>query len=221
MGNLNTWLLYNAWMHPASANCQYLAPKLPSGTSLAYEQGDDMLEGPTMGQFVALPNMTILIINGTSNGAARFTNQMLCASSLSQMSHYQSLALGPADTPTIYNPSIPKGSHQSSVGPNSLSIARLCCLFAVLLPDASALAAGSSSNLAVKLNGPYPTTCPTEISCPPYFVSSICPQATVSPRCSVIAASSSHSLSPQLHMLACWPMTLLPAPSPCSPMAVS
>lgn len=212
--------LYNAWTHPASANCQHLSPELTGGTFPAYKQGEDMLEGPTVGQFVALTDPTMLIINGTSNGTARFANQTLCAPSLAEMSYCQSLASGPVDTLAIYNPSAPKGSHWSGAGLDSLSIARLCYSFATVLPDASALAAGLSSNLAVELNAPFSTTYPTEISCLPYFASSICPQATASPRCSVTAAPSSRSLSPQLRTLACWPMTPLPTLSPCSPMAV-
>src|SRR5882757_3923075 len=46
----------NTWLYPASTDCQRLTPEPLDGSQPAYEQDDAMLEGRTMGQFIALPN---------------------------------------------------------------------------------------------------------------------------------------------------------------------
>ena len=50
-----SWPYYNTWPYPASTDCQRLTPEPEDGSLPAYEQDDDMLVGPTMGQFVTLP----------------------------------------------------------------------------------------------------------------------------------------------------------------------
>ena len=50
-----TWPYYNTWAYPASTDCQRLTPEPQDGPLPAYEQDDDVLVGPTMGQFVSLP----------------------------------------------------------------------------------------------------------------------------------------------------------------------
>ena len=177
-----SWPFYNTWTYPASADCQRLTPEPTDGSSPAYEQDDDMLEGRTMGQFITLPDGTMLVINGASNGTAGFANQTLYTPSLAQMPYYQSLASGPVGTPAIYNPNAPKGSRWSNAGLDSSSIARLYHSSAMLLPDASVLIAGSNPNLDVELNAPYPTTYTAEIFYPPYFASSVRPQVTGVPQ---------------------------------------
>ena len=117
-----------------------------------------MLVGRTMGQLVALPDGTMLVLNGATNGTAGFAKQTLYVPSLDQMPFYQSLASGPVGTPSVYNPNAPKGSRWSCAGLGSTNIARMYHTGAILLPDASVLIARSNSNIDVELDAIYPTT---------------------------------------------------------------
>ena len=171
-----SWPYCNTWMCSASTDCQRLTLEPQDSSSPAYEQDDDMLVGRTMGQFVTLPDGTMLVLNGATNGTAGFANQTLYVPSLAQMPFFQSLASGPVGTPAIYNPNAPKGSRWSNAGLGSTSIARMYHSVALLLPDASVLIAGSNPNIDVELNAPYPTTYTAEIFYPPYFSSSVRPQ---------------------------------------------
>jgi hypothetical protein len=171
-----SWPFYNTWTYPASTDCQRLTPEPQDGSLPAYEQDDDMLVGRTMGQFVTLPDGTMLVLNGATNGTAGFANQTLYVPSLAQMPFFQSLASGPVGTPAIYNPNAAKGSRWSNAGLGSTTIARMYHSVALLLPDASVLIAGSNPNIDVELDAPYPTTYTAEIFYPPYFSSSVRPQ---------------------------------------------
>jgi len=173
-----SWPFYNTWTYPTSPDCQRLTPEPQDGSSPVYEQDDDMLEGRTLGQFITLPDGTMLVINGASNGTAGFANQTLYTPTLAQMPFFQSLASGPIGTPAIYNPNAPKGSRWSSAGFSSSSIARMYHSTALLLPDASVMIAGSNPNIDVEFNVPYPTTYTVELFFPSYFASSVRPQVT-------------------------------------------
>lgn len=173
-----SWPFYNTWTYPASSDCQRLTAEPPDGSSPVYEQDDSLLEGRTMGQFITLPDGTMLLVNGGQNGTAGYANQTLYVPSLNQMPYYQSLASGPIGTPAIYNPNAPQGSRWSTAGLSTSSIARLYHSSAILLPDASVLIAGSNPNIDVTLNSPYPTTYTAEIFYPPYFSSSVRPQVS-------------------------------------------
>ncbi|KAL4063440.1 glyoxal oxidase [Scleroderma citrinum] len=173
-----SWPFFNTWLYPASSDCQRLTPEPQDGSSPAYEQDDNLFQGRTMGQFITLPDGTMLLVNGASNGTAGYANQTLYVPSLDQMPFYQSLASGPVARPAIYNPKAPKGSRWSDAGLSASSIARLYHSTAILLPDASVLIAGSNPNIDVTLHSPYPTTYTAEIFYPPYFSSSVRPQVS-------------------------------------------
>lgn len=173
-----SWPFFNTWSYPASSDCQRLTPEPQDGSSPTYQQDDNLLQGRTMGQFIILPDGTMLLVNGARNGTAGYANQTLYVPSLDQMPFYQSLASGPVGTPAIYNPKAPKGSRWSDAGLSSSSIARLYHSTAILLPDASVLIAGSNPNIDVTLNSPYPTTYTAEIFYPPYFSSNVRPQVS-------------------------------------------
>jgi len=177
-----SWPFYNTWTYPASKDCQRLTPEPLDGSAPACEQDGDILLGRTMGQFVSLPDGTVLVIDSATNGTAGFANQTLYVPSLDQMPFFQSLASGPVGTPAIYNPNAPKGSRWSNAGLGSSSIARMSHSTTILLPDASVLIAGSNPNLDVELTVPYPTTYTAEIFYPPYFWSSVRPQVTGVPQ---------------------------------------
>lgn len=163
---------FNTWEIPASQDCQRITPEPIDGSTPAYEQDDDMLEGRTMGQFIILPDGTLLVINGGSNGTAGFSQFTGETPTFNLMPFGESLASGPVETPAIYDPNAPAGSRWSRPNLSASTIPRLYHSSALLLPDASVLVAGSNPNLDVNLSTIYPTTYQAEIFYPPYFSSS-------------------------------------------------
>ncbi|TFK34621.1 glyoxal oxidase N-terminus-domain-containing protein [Crucibulum laeve] len=159
----------NTWDYPASKDCQRITPEPTDGSAAAYEQDDDMLDGRTMGQFVLLPDGTMLVVNGGLNGTAGYSQATGQTFSFSDMPFGESLASGPVGTPAIYDPSKPKGSRWSNQGLGTTSIPRLYHSSAILLPDGSVLIAGSNPNVDVNLTTVFPTTYKAEIFYPPYF----------------------------------------------------
>jgi FlaG/FlaF family flagellin (archaellin) len=169
---------YNTWTYPASTDCQRLTPEPQDGSSPVYVQDDDMLEGRTMGQFIALPDGTLLVINGGLNGTAGYAQATGQTPSFNLMPFGESLASGPVGTPAIYNPNMPSGNRWSNAGLATSNIARLYHSSAMLLPDASVLIAGSNPNIDVNLSTIFPTTYQAEIFYPPYFSATVRPEPT-------------------------------------------
>jgi hypothetical protein len=166
----------NTWEIPASQDCQRIAPEPQDGSSPTYVQDDNMLEGRTMGQFIILPDGTLLVVNGGLNGTAGYTaNGTLTTTSQSEMPFGESLASGPVGTPAIYNPNAPAGSRWSNQGLSTSNIARLYHSSAILLPDASVLIAGSNPNIDVNTTTIFPTQYQAEIFYPPYFSAALRP----------------------------------------------
>jgi Domain of unknown function (DUF1929) len=165
----------NTWDYPASSDCQRITPEPSDGSSPQYVQDDDLLESRTMGQFILLPDGTILIINGGLNGTAGYATATGQTPSLDLMPYGESLASGPVGTPAIYNPNAPPGSRWSNQGLSTSNIARLYHSSAILLPDASVLVAGSNPNIDVNTTTIYPTTYQAEIFYPPYFAATTRP----------------------------------------------
>lgn len=172
---------YNTWTYPASANCQRLTPEPEDGSTPDYVQDDNMLEGRTMGQFIILPDGTLLVVNGGGNGTAGYAQETGQTASFDLMPFGESLASDPVGTPAIYNPNMPSGSRWSNAGLASSNIARLYHSSAMLLPDASVLIAGSNPNIDVNLSTVFPTTYQAEIFYPPYFSATVRPQPTGMP----------------------------------------
>jgi len=172
--------LVDPWLIPASKDCQRLTPEPTDGSTVAYEQDDDMLDRRTMGQFILLPDGTALVINGGLNGTAAYALGTV-NTPLGFMPAGPSLATGPVLTPAIYNPKAPKGSRWSNAGLSASQIPRLYHSTAILLPDASVLLAGSNPHPDVNLTAPYPTTYRADIFYPPYFSASVRPAPTGMP----------------------------------------
>ena len=172
---------YNTWDYPASADCQRLTPEPQDGSTPAYVQDDNMLDGRTMGQFIILPDGKLLVVNGGRNGTAGYAQATGQTPSFNLMPYGESLAASPVGTPAIYNPNMPSGSRWSNAGLGSSNIARLYHSSAMLLPDASVLIAGSNPNIDVNLSTIYPTTYTAEIFYPPYFSASVRPNPTGMP----------------------------------------
>ena len=169
---------YNTWTYPASADCQRITPEPQDGSAPVYVQDDNMLEGRTMGQFIILPDGTLMVVNGGQNGTAGYAQATGQTPSFNLMPYGESLASGPVGTPAIYNPNMPSGSRWSNAGLASSNIARLYHSSAMLLPDASVLIAGSNPNIDVNTSTIFPTTYTAEIFYPPYFSASVRPKPT-------------------------------------------
>ncbi|KAH0826387.1 putative copper radical oxidase [Lanmaoa asiatica] len=181
---------YNTWTYPASADCQRITPEPQDGSTPVYVQDDNMLEGRTMGQFITLPDGTLLVVNGARNGTAGYAQATGQTPTFNLMPYGESLASGPVGTPAIYNPNMPSGSRWSNAGLGSSNIARLYHSSAMLLPDASVLIAGSNPNVDVNLTTVFPTTYTAEIFYPPYFSASVRPKPTGIPSTLTYGGSS-------------------------------
>ncbi|KAF8967015.1 hypothetical protein BDZ97DRAFT_1636315, partial [Flammula alnicola] len=171
----------DTWNYPASKDCQRITPEPQDGSAPVYVQDDDMMDGRTMGQFVILPDGTLLVVNGGLNGTAGYSNQGTLTTPFSGMPFGESLASGPVLTPAIYDPTAPAGSRWSKAGFSSSNIPRLYHSSAILLPDASVLIAGSNPNIDVNTSTVFPTTYKAEIFYPAYFSASTRPVPTGMP----------------------------------------
>lgn len=162
----------NTWDYPASNDCQRLTPEPTDGSQPAYEQDDDMLDGRSMGQFIALPDGTLLVVNGGRNGTAGYGQATGQTPIFGDMPFGESLASDPVFTPAIYNPNAPQGSRWSNAGLGASTMPRLYHSSALLLPDGSVLIAGSNPNIDVNTSTVFPTTYKAEIFYPLYWSSS-------------------------------------------------
>lgn len=165
----------NTWELDASKDCQRLTPEPLDDTPVAYEQDDDMPEGRTMGQLLALPDGKYLMVNGGAKGTAGYAQRTLVTENFADMPFGQSLAGVPTLKPAIYDPDAPLGKRWSNKGFESATFPRLYHSVAILLPDASVLIAGSNPGLDVDLDAVYPTTYQAEIFYPPYFSAKVRP----------------------------------------------
>ncbi|KAF8312538.1 DUF1929-domain-containing protein [Clavulina sp. PMI_390] len=152
-----SWPFVDTWKVPASNDCQRITPEPTDGSTAAYVQDDNMLIGRTMGQFILLPDGTMLMVNGGANGTAGYATQTLTTPLYGDMPFGMSLAAEPVLTPAIYNPNAPKGSRWSNAGLSASTIPRLYHSSAILLPDASVMIAGSNPNVDYNASTIYAT----------------------------------------------------------------
>ena len=172
----------NTWDYPASKDCQRITPEPQDGSTPAYEQDDDMLEGRTMGQFIILPTGKLFVVNGALNGTAGYGQNTLLVPSLGFMPFGESLASGPVLTPAVYDPNAARGKRWGRDDLGSSRIPRLYHSSAILLPDGSVLIAGSNPNIDVNTSTIFPTTYQAEIFYPSYFSASTRPAPTGMPK---------------------------------------
>ncbi|EJD42323.1 DUF1929-domain-containing protein [Auricularia subglabra TFB-10046 SS5] len=159
----------NSWERRASADCQRLTPEPEDGSAVAYEQDDDMIDPRTMGQFIILPDGTLLMINGARNGTAGYTTDTPLIQNTADLPFGMSLASDEVLKPAIYDPAKPKGQRWSDAGLGESKIPRLYHSSAILLPDGSVIVAGSNPSADRVDNVPYPTTYDAEYFYPLYF----------------------------------------------------
>ncbi|KAI0334267.1 hypothetical protein GY45DRAFT_1367779 [Cubamyces sp. BRFM 1775] len=173
-----SWPFADTWAIPASNKCHTLTPEPTDGSTVDYVEDDDLPVGRTMGQFIALPDMTMFVVNGGANGTAGYSTRTYYTL---QAPYGMSLASEPVGQPALYNPRAPKGQRWSTAGFDTSSIARLYHSSAILLPDASVLIAGSNPNVDVNLTAPFPTTYKAEVFYPSYFSAATRPTFTGAP----------------------------------------
>ncbi|KAI0284646.1 glyoxal oxidase N-terminus-domain-containing protein [Russula aff. rugulosa BPL654] len=144
----------DTWNIPASSRCDRITPEPMDGSAPAYVQDDNLPVGRTMGQFIALPDGTLLVMNGASNGTAGYAQRTGTTTTFAAMPFGESLATGPPLVDRwLSSSNIPRLYHSS----------------ALLLPDGSVMIAGSNPNIDVNLTTIYPTTYTAEYFYPPYF----------------------------------------------------
>jgi Domain of unknown function (DUF1929) len=161
--------LVDTWNIPASSECHRITPEPTDGSAPAYVQDDSLPIGRTMGQFIALPDGTLLVINGGEYGTAGYAQRTGNTTTFAAMPFGESLATGPVGQPAIYNPNAPAGKRWSTAGLSSSKTPRLYHSSAILLPDGSVMVAGSNPNIDVNLTTIYPTTYTAEYFYPSYF----------------------------------------------------
>lgn len=177
-----SWPFVNTWEYPASPKCHKLTAEPQDGSQPAYVEDDPMPEGRTMGQFILLPDGTMLVVNGGLNGTAGYSTQTLVTPSYADMPYGMSLASGPVGQPALYNPKAPAGKRWTNAGFETSQIARLYHSSAILLPDGSVLIAGSNPNVDVNTTTVFPTTYKAEIWYPPYYAAAQRPVPTGMPK---------------------------------------
>ncbi|EPQ30665.1 uncharacterized protein PFL1_01566 [Pseudozyma flocculosa PF-1] len=165
---------------PASKDCSSIIPEMADGTknpSANYEHEGDLPEGRSMGQFIHLPDGTMVILNGGSKGTAGYGNATWNqVQTPNGVVNTEGMCQDPAYTPVIYDPSKPKSQRISNRGLSPSTIARLYHSSAILIPDGSVLVAGSNPHQDVVTNMPtgltpqaFNTTYEVEKFYPPYW----------------------------------------------------
>ncbi|KAI0253523.1 glyoxal oxidase [Lactifluus subvellereus] len=152
----------DTWTIAASQDCHRITPEPADGSAPAYIQDDNL-------PFIALPDGTMLLLNGAQYGVAGYGQRTGTTPTFAQMPYGESLATGPVLQPLIYSPNAPLGSRFSAAGLNPSTVPRLYHSSAVLLPDGSVMVAGSNPHADVTMNTIYPTTYAVEYFYPPYF----------------------------------------------------
>src|SRR6201992_2836122 len=97
----------NTFNIPNSNDCQRITPEPQDGSQVQYVKDDDMMETRSMGQFIILPDETLLVVNGGSKGTAGYAMATGDTSSYADLPFGESLASDPALTPAVYDPSAP------------------------------------------------------------------------------------------------------------------
>ncbi|GAC74662.1 hypothetical protein PANT_12d00078 [Moesziomyces antarcticus T-34] len=146
----------------ASTDCSSITPEDNEGNqnmAAQYVKEEDLPQGRSMGQFIHLPDGTMVIVNGAEKGTAGYTNATYNSAQYNgQTINTEGLAQDPTYVPVLYDPSKPQGKRLSNAGFGASTIARLYHSSAVLLPDGSVMVAGSNPHQDVTLNMPTGTT---------------------------------------------------------------
>ncbi|CBQ71154.1 probable Glo1-Glyoxaloxidase 1 [Sporisorium reilianum SRZ2] len=146
----------------ASTDCSSITPEDNQGNqtpNVQYVQEETLPEGRSMGQFIHLPDGTMVIVNGANKGTAGYANATYNTIQYNgQTVVTEGLSQDPTYVPVLYDPSKPKGQRLSNAGFSPSTVARLYHSSAVLLADGSVMIAGSNPHQDVSLNMPTGTT---------------------------------------------------------------
>ena len=146
----------------ASNDCSSITPEDSQGNqtpNVQYVQEESLPEGRSMGQFIHLPDGTMVIVNGANKGTAGYTNATYNTIQYNGKTVVtEGLSQDPTYVPVLYDPSKPKGQRLTNAGFSASTIARLYHSSAVLLPDGSVMIAGSNPHQDVSLDMPTGTT---------------------------------------------------------------
>lgn len=153
----------NMYEHPANAECHSITPENGDGSTpdkVQYIHEGDLPEGRSMGQFIHLPDGTMVIVNGAEKGVAGYGNtswNMVQSVDGKEKVRFEGFAQDPTYRPVVYDPSRPKGKRLIYDGFGNSSIARLYHSSAILIPDGSVLVAGSNPHQDVAIDVPKKT----------------------------------------------------------------
>ncbi|KAH9915157.1 copper radical oxidase, partial [Epithele typhae] len=151
----DAWAIVN---YNASTSCVRISPDA-DGT---YARDDPLPEGRSMGQFIALPDGRLLMLNGAQTGTAGYGTQ--------SWTIQESYADHPVLLPVMYDPSAPAGKRWSRDGLSASTVPRMYHSSATLLPDGSVLVSGSNPHADYAVdNVTYPTEYRVEYFYPSYF----------------------------------------------------
>ncbi|CCF48116.1 hypothetical protein NDA11_003367 [Ustilago hordei] len=146
----------------ASTDCSSISPEDNQGNAnpnVQYVKEGDLPEGRSMGQFIHLPDGTMVIVNGANKGTSGYTNATYNTIQYNGRTIVtEGLSQDPTYVPVIYDPSKPQGQRITNAGLSASTIARLYHSSAVLLPDGSVMVAGSNPHQDVTLDMPTGTT---------------------------------------------------------------
>jgi hypothetical protein len=145
--------------YPASNSCVRITPD----NSTSYIEDDPMLQPTAMSSFIALPDGTLLNLNGAQLGTAGYGNNTYAIG--------HSYADDPVMTPALYDPSLPAGQRWSRDNISASTVPRMYHSSATLLPDGSVFVSGSnpSPDYFVGPGVKYPTEYRTELFYPMYY----------------------------------------------------
>ncbi|KAG9013502.1 hypothetical protein FRB90_005995 [Tulasnella sp. 427] len=147
--------------YPADDSCVKITPDVSQDW---IDEGETLPDGRSMGQFILLPDGTLLLTNGANTGTAGYGNNTWAIG--------HSYADNPLMQSLIYDPSKPLGSRMSSAGMGKLNVERMYHSSAVLLPDGSVWISGSNPNpdyISPDSGVRYPTRTSVERFFPAYY----------------------------------------------------
>lgn len=119
---------------PADNSCISMTPD----ESTEWQDEDDLPEGRSMGNMIALPDGRFVILNGIGSGTAGYGNTSWALG--------QSFGQDPINSPLYFDPEQPRGRRFSRSGMGDSTVGRLYHSSALLLPDGSIMSSGSNPN---------------------------------------------------------------------------
>ncbi|KIO34546.1 glyoxal oxidase [Tulasnella calospora MUT 4182] len=147
--------------YPADDTCVRISPDVSQDW---IDEGETLPDGRSMGNFILLPDETLLLTNGANTGTAGYGNNTWAIG--------HSYADNPLMQGLIYDPNKPVGSRMTTANVGKLQEERMYHSSAVLLLDGSVWISGSNPNpdyIAPNSGVRYPTRTSVERYFPWYY----------------------------------------------------